>query len=258
MGRPAWASNDTAMSRFHRGSGQVWVPRPDVPTLTDSKSQDAEDVYAYTHFFYGRGGGTFLEMGALDGVVFSNTYAYDKVLGWRGVLIEASPSSYASLATNRPEQVNVHVAVCDKPQMVHYADAGAECCRGIAEFMSETFLRVWHPSALGGNFNGLPTVPCVPLPFILDQFGIQHINFCVLDVEGGELGVLQSVDFSALSFDVIAIEADGGNPGKDQGVIDLLVSKGYVHYGHKDRSDWFVREGFQPSAAPAAPAAPEA
>jgi hypothetical protein len=92
----------------------------------------------------------------------------------------------------------------------------------------------------------------VPLPYILGQFGIQHVNLWVLDVEGGELMVLQSVDFSVLSFDVIAVEADGHSPAKDKGVVDLLVSKGYVYHGHVAWNDWFVREGFQASAAPAA------
>ena len=35
-----------------------------------------------------------MEMGALDGLKFSNTYAYEMLLGWRGVHIEASPQSY--------------------------------------------------------------------------------------------------------------------------------------------------------------------
>ncbi len=72
---------------------------------TVSRSQHAEDIYAYEHFFYGRGGGTFLEMGALNGLQWSNTVALERMLGWRGVLIEASPSSYKQLAVNRDNQV---------------------------------------------------------------------------------------------------------------------------------------------------------
>jgi hypothetical protein len=187
-------------------------------------------------------------MGALDGLLFSNTYALEKELGWHGVHIEASPSSYAALVHNRPEQVDVHVAVCGKPQTVHYADEGGGCCRGIAEFMSQPFLSQWHPQLVDRNFSSLPTVPCVPLGFILGLLGIQHINFYVLDVEGGELSVLEAVDFTQLSFDVIVIEADGGNPAKDKGVIDLLASKGYAYHGHVVRNDWFVRQGFHASS----------
>ena len=42
-------------------------------------------------------------------------------------------------------QVAVHAAVCDKPRVVHYADDANDCCRGIAEFMSTTFLQTWLP-----------------------------------------------------------------------------------------------------------------
>ncbi len=56
-------------------------------------------------------------MGALDGLKISNTWALEHMLGWRGVHIEASPPSYKDLVTNRPDQINVHVAVCDKPRV---------------------------------------------------------------------------------------------------------------------------------------------
>jgi hypothetical protein len=41
-------------------------------------------------------GGTFVELGALDGVLFSNTKFYEDTLGWTGVLIEAQPSNAAA------------------------------------------------------------------------------------------------------------------------------------------------------------------
>jgi hypothetical protein len=92
-------------------------------------------------------------------------------------------------------QVNVHVAVCDKPQIVHYADEGDRCCRGIAEFMSEAFRQLWHPEVAAKGLASLPAVQCMPLSSILSELGVRHVNFYVLDVEGAELMVLQSLDF---------------------------------------------------------------
>ena len=189
--------------------------------------------------------------GALDGLLFANTYALEHSLGWKGILVEASPSSFSKLRVNRPGQVTMHVAVCKESQVVHYADYGADCCRGIAEFMSRPFLTTWHPQLLGGDLSGLPAVRCEPLAYILGTVGVQHVNFYSLDVEGGELKVLESIDFSKISFDVLTIEADGGNPEKDQGVINLLTSHGYRHHGRVLTNDWFVREGFNASSAPA-------
>jgi hypothetical protein len=164
--------------------------------------------------------------------------------------VEASAGSYAALKRSRPEQATVHVAVCDKPSVVHYADGGADCCRGIPEFMERPFLESWHPSLVGGDFSPLRLVACVPLQLVLDRFGVQHVNFFVLDVEGAELRALQSLNFDLVSFDVIVIEADGISPTNDRAVQGLLRSHGYKHHKHDGYNDWFVREGFEPSSGP--------
>jgi len=54
-------------------------------------------------------------MGALDGVMFSYTKTFNDALGWRDLLIEANPTDYAKLVTNRPDDLCVHSAVCETP-----------------------------------------------------------------------------------------------------------------------------------------------
>ncbi len=71
-------------------------------------------------------------MGALDGLTVSNTWAFEHALGWRGVHIEASPPSYDKLVVNRPGQLNIHVAVCDK----------ARVSRASAVLLAFMFIRV--------------------------------------------------------------------------------------------------------------------
>lgn len=53
--------------------------------------QDNEDQYAAEFFFHNKKHGTYLEMGGYDGLTFTNTLYLNKALGWRGMLIEASP-----------------------------------------------------------------------------------------------------------------------------------------------------------------------
>jgi hypothetical protein len=161
MHRPPWSHDPGFMKRFSVAGREEWRPRGDVNVTSLralSMSQGREDLYAFAHFFYARGGGTFLEMGALDGWLFSNSVGLDRVLGWRGVHIEASPDMYGNLVRNRGDQVAANVAVCGQPRVVHYADDGHPCCRGIAEFMSERNLRFWHPNITARNFSGLPEV----------------------------------------------------------------------------------------------------
>lgn len=214
-----------------------------------SKSQSSEESYLWKNFFFQRTGGSFLEMGALDGILYSNTLALDTLLGWRGVLIEASPSSYGLLQKHRPTQIVINAAVCDEIRTVHYMDVESTAVRGILEFMAPSFVKQWHPSYRPDQIDQYPSIPCVPLDRLLGLYGFHHINFFSLDVEGAELQVLKALDFSVISFDVIVVEADEHNKTKNVAVVELLDRAGYKLHEHFRRNDWFVRRGFEPHAA---------
>ena len=47
---------------------------------------------------------------------------------------------------------------------------------------------------------------CLPLASVLASLGVAHINLFVLDVEGAELSILQSVAWERVSFDVLCVE----------------------------------------------------
>ena len=58
--------------------------------------QDEEDKYAHETFFSGLESGTYLELGAFDGMTFSNALFFAE-RGWKGVLVEPNTQSYRSL-----------------------------------------------------------------------------------------------------------------------------------------------------------------
>jgi hypothetical protein len=78
----------------------------------------------------------------------------------------------------------------------------------------------------------------------IDRNYSHHINFFSLDVEGGELDVLKSIDFSDVRFDVIVVEDLYDNV---TGIERLLQSKGYVYHKHVKWNKWFVRSDFNPT-----------
>eukprot|EP00808_Paulinella_micropora_P016970 g62204.t1 len=197
------------------------------PALGSSRAQSLEDQTAWNDFFCGLNEGIVLESGALDGLTFSNTYALVHSHNWSAVHIEANPTEYTKLIQNRPESTNVHAAICMSPQEVHYINTNLPAVHGIMEFMSPQFLRLWHKHYTNRNFSGVPVVNCIPLGWILKKLNLHHINWWILDVEGGELQVLNAVSFSKVMFDVITIEFDGGDPDKETKIITLLHQHGY-------------------------------
>lgn len=63
----------------------------------ESRSQRGEDIMLFDGLFNKVCHGTFVELGALDGIRFSNTFAFAKLMGWSGLLIEASPGRFEEL-----------------------------------------------------------------------------------------------------------------------------------------------------------------
>lgn len=69
------------------------------------RSRHNEDSILYNLFFKDRrieDKGTFIEMGAYDGIQESNSRFFEYCLGWRGLLVEANPYEYPLLYKNRP------------------------------------------------------------------------------------------------------------------------------------------------------------
>jgi virulence-associated protein VapD len=59
---------------------------------TKSYSQLNQDTNALEFFNYKKNG-FFVEIGANDGITLSNTYLLEKEFGWKGICVEAIPSS---------------------------------------------------------------------------------------------------------------------------------------------------------------------
>jgi hypothetical protein len=80
------------------------------PSVDLAYSQHGEDQ-AIADRFGRKRGGYFVEVGALDGIQFSNTYYLERDLGWTGVLIEADSTQAEACAQNRPRSLTFPFAV---------------------------------------------------------------------------------------------------------------------------------------------------
>ena len=192
--------------------------------------------------------------------------------------VQASPTNYDKIAANRPDALAINFAMCSTPAMVHFLDGAKlphpihgshEAVGGILEFMPASHISRWFSAPLlhsgivdaGGAvvndamLDALPwviRVPCYPPAVVLRRLGIFHIDFWVLDVEGGEAAVLQAFDFSpetGVTVDVIVMEANNIDAPDFQPRVQLLAKAGLLQDpGLVDYPNyWFVRQGFKPS-----------
>ena len=64
----------------------------------------------------------------------------------------------------------------------------------------------------------------------MTAIGVRHIDFMVLDVEGSEVPVLETIDWSTLSIDVLSIEYSSGDRLGKLAKIGRLLNETGVTY----------------------------
>ena len=125
-----------------------------------ASGQHGDDIFLYNNYFFGIANGTVLESGALDGKRFSNSRAFEMYMGWKSILVEASPFNYALLQRNRPQSVCINAALCSQSRLLHFVTTNSRnACGLIVEFANDTSLQsglpeVWaYREANNGHFN---------------------------------------------------------------------------------------------------------
>jgi len=191
-----WYYNDTyecsplVKALIQRNTSHPWN------ASTNFLSQGGEDRFVLEHFFHSSVGGshTFLELGAYDGRLYSNSYFFEVVMGWKGILIEPSTPNYVELEKNRPGSVTLHMGVCERPQLLHVLGKGP---------MADT-VNTNHPFHDGDHRS---TCPCLPMRDILDMVGEEGmIDYLSLDVQGHEIQAIISHDWVRHPVRVLSIE----------------------------------------------------
>jgi len=170
----------------------LYVSKAVAPRSKNLKSQAGEDAYIFRHFFHNvtlQHEMRFIEIGALDGVTFSNSFFFEMELHWGGVLIEAETKNYAKLERHRRgnKVIPLHLAVCESHQILTFTGTG--------------------PMAhAGASSRETTTVACLPMHEILKMARLHRVDFYSIDVEGSELKVILSHDFHSVPVHVILIE----------------------------------------------------
>eukprot|EP01032_Pedospumella_encystans_P011205 gene11205-13044_t len=227
---------------------------------------DGEVVDALEHFFWGQENGLAIELGALDGSVNtkSQTFEYEKTLKWRRILVEGDPTYKANLLKESSQAFIANAAICADRGLVHFSDQAYT--GGILEFMSDEFFRTYHfpvykSGVPPGNLSSIDftkhahvkTIDCIPMSLVLHKAHVRHVNYFVLDVEGAEMQVLNSINWSLVKFDVLCIETDPPNrpKGYAEEMTAFLKKKGYENkYRQIGRNIWYTHQDFEPMARP--------
>jgi FkbM family methyltransferase len=193
-------------------------------------SQIGQDEYYIKNICKFRCNGFFLDIGAYDGIIGSNTYYLEKNLNWDGILIECNPLSAKKCKENRKSYIcnkAIYEKTGDKIEFIipkgKEIIGGKEQLSGIKNFIKKESAECFKESY---EENEIILVDTININDLLQEKNINVINYMSLDVEGYEYEILKMFDFSKYKVEYMTIE-HGQIPEYKNKIFTLMISKGY-------------------------------
>jgi FkbM family methyltransferase len=182
---------------------------------SDHRAQLNQDIFALLMNQFRPG--FFLEIGANDGFTLSNTVYLEEAFGWRGILVEANPKYAVSLSA-RKNSVIVNKAVSARKGEAAFVDAGLY--GGLKSSLDGS-----HAEITAGAAS--ITVECIGLQELLDAAAApQRIDFVSIDVEGGEVPIVEQMVAGNRRYGCGCIESNARSADYSR-MASLLERAGY-------------------------------
>lgn len=206
-------------------------------------SQKGQDKFVNEVIFKNKKNGFFVEIGANDGISFSNTYYFEKNLNWSGICVEPYPDLFTKLKKNR----NCYLENCcisDAVGIKNFLKCTGyitEMYSGLLDKYDERHLqRIDKEIAEYGGSKEILAVSTNRLDDILEKYKISTIDLISIDTEGGEFDILKSINFSKYKINVIIIE----NNFNEDSMRKFLVEKGFKLLKRLGKDDIFLNSEF--------------
>jgi len=193
-------------------------------------SQWGEDQYLNDNYFHNKTNGTYIELGALNGVLYSNTKFFQDVLNWNGILIEPHPYAFNILTKTRPNNFlfNDLISSEKKALQYRYFVNNLAAVSGVENTLpNKHFIEYYNNISNQKYEQNCMIIQPKSLSEIIHSTPIKHFDLLSLDVEGHEYEVLKSWDFT-IPIDIILIEMLGDETEKEAKCREILKQNEYI------------------------------
>jgi FkbM family methyltransferase len=189
--------------------------------LIPSYSQFGEDRFIEA-YFGSQERGIYVDIGCNHPISYSNTWKL-YLRGWRGVCVDPNPYVIRKYKKVRPKDIAIQRVVSKKGIVEFYFSRVSHLISGVGEKLNGNWKR---------NKDNSDVVLCesVALSTILKECDIPNkFELLSIDVEGHEIEVLNSLDFTIYKPSLIVVEMhdfDLSHP-KNNSIYTKLLSNGY-------------------------------
>ncbi|MCX6990466.1 MAG: FkbM family methyltransferase [Chlamydiae bacterium] len=203
-------------------------------------SQCGQDRLLNEKWFKNKKNGVFVDIGAHNGISFSNTKFFEE-LGWKGICIEPIPEVYEELKKNR-SCICIQGCISDRNGKSSFlrVEGEPEMLSGLLTKYDPRHLERVYREIATRSYGKAPKcieVDCYLLNDLLRKNDVFHIDFLSIDIEGGELDVLKTIDFDQFDIEFVVIE----NNYRNQEIPDFLIAKGYELVANTGWDDVFKK-----------------
>lgn len=188
-------------------------------------------------FFRGRKNGFLVDVGAMDGITYSNSRYLIESHGWGGVLVEPHPEYFKKLKSLYAGSDRVLLKQCGcfneerEADFFLYAEGKDACVSTISHNFKQRVI-----NAHGDRFAERPIkIQLKTLDSIMPE---REIDFLSIDCEGVDMEVLQSNDWSKKRPQLVCVECSM----EMQTLIDFMLSVNYDYYHFNGGNCFFTRK----------------
>lgn len=199
-----------------------------------SRAQHLQDLWV-AYETNSRRHGYFIEFGAMDGVIWSNSYGLETHLGWNGIVSEPARIWHPAINTNRNCAVDRRCVWTRTGETIRFNQTPITGLSTIDSYSSSDG-HARH-RVEGQRYD----VETVSLTDLLEHWRApRRIDYLSIDTEGSEHDILDAFDWDRYEIRLISVEHNYTD--QRQVLFDMLSAKGYVRkfesFSHAD--DWYV------------------
>jgi FkbM family methyltransferase len=200
------------------------------------KSSNGQDLFVLSYFNFKKKG-FFVEFGAADGVISSNTYLLEKYYKWKGILAEPCLSFQKDLKKNRLCHIDFGCVFSESNKYIKFKESNYnKALSTIGSFSDLDIHSKLRQDSLIYN------VRTISINDLLKKYNCpKRFDYLSIDTEGSEFEILKTLNFKEFYPKIITVEH---NFNKKNRVFftKYLADKGYelIYPGISRWDSWFV------------------